>query len=631
MLFMQKPITALVLLLALAACGQPPEQVTEPVSDSQTTQSADSVAQETQSESQRLNSWFDAKYEELLQLSPIQLTFLGRKERNNELDDFSMAGADLQLEWARAAVAEMQREFDYEQLDAETKTSWDIWMYQYEQSERAVQFRNNGLTFEQMNGAQSFLPTFLISFHLIEEAADVEALISRIRESARALDQLLVTAQESSQLGVITPGFALDGVIQQSRNVISGIPFTEGEDSAMWTDAKTDVQALVTAGTLDQLRADELLEQTRVALMEHLGPAYERVIAWAEAEKAKVPEISTGLVSQPNGLAYYNYLLETQTTTTLTADEIHQIGLADVARLRSEMEAVKELAGFSGTLQEFFVMLRETRDDERFYYPNDDAGRQGYIDDATAAIENIKAQLPNYFKTLPQADLVVRRVEAFREQDGAAQHYYPGTPDGSRPGVYYAHLSDMNAMPKSEMEVIAYHEGLPGHHMQISIAQELQGIPMFRTQAGFTAYSEGWGLYSEYLASEMPDTYVNPYSKFGRLMSEMWRAIRLVVDTGLHAEGWTEQQAVDYFAANSSVPLTAIRSEVQRYIVMPGQATSYKIGMNKFLELRAHARAELGDEFDIRDFHDTVLLGGAMPLALLERRVMQWIETVKAQ
>ena len=627
---MRYSMTAFVLLLVLAACGQPAEQATEPASDSQAGQGGDSVAQEAQNESQRLNSWFDAKYEELLQLSPIQLTFLGRKERNNELDDFSMAGADAQLEWARAAVAEMQREFDYEQLDAETKTSWDIWMYQYEQSERAVQFRNNGLTFEQMNGAQSFLPTFLISFHLVEEAADVEALISRIRESARALDQLLVTAQESSQLGVITPGFALDGVIQQSRNVISGVPFTEGEDSALWSDAKTDVQALVTAGALDQLRADELLEQARVALMEDFGPAYERVIAWAEAEKSKVPEVSTGLVSQPNGLAYYNYLLETQTTTSLTADEIHQIGLTDVARLRSEMEAVKELAGFSGTLQEFFVMLRETRDDERFYYPNDDTGRQGYIDDATAAIENIKAQLPNYFRTLPQADLVVRRVEAFREQDGAAQHYYPGTPDGSRPGVYYAHLSDMNAMPKSEMEVIAYHEGLPGHHMQISIAQELQGIPMFRTQAGFTAYSEGWGLYSEYLASEMPDTYVDPYSKFGRLMSEMWRAIRLVVDTGLHAKGWTEQEAVDYFAANSSVPLTAIRSEVQRYIVMPGQATSYKIGMNKFLELRAHARAELGDDFDIRDFHDTVLLGGAMPLALLERRVMQWIDTVKA-
>jgi uncharacterized protein (DUF885 family) len=241
-------MTAFVLLLVLAACGQPAEQVTEPASDSQAGQAGDSMAQAAQSESQRLNSWFDAKYEELLQLSPIQMTFLGRKERNNELDDFSMAGADAQREWARAAVAEMQREFDYEQLDAETKTSWDIWMYQYEQSERAVQFRNNGLTFEQMNGAQSFLPTFLISFHLIEEAADVEALISRIRESARALDQLLETAQESAQLGVITPGFALDGVIQQSRNVISGVPFTEGEDSALWLDAKTDVQALVTAG-----------------------------------------------------------------------------------------------------------------------------------------------------------------------------------------------------------------------------------------------------------------------------------------------------------------------------------------------------------------------------------------------
>src|SRR5690606_18483112 len=200
------------------------------------------------------------------------------------------------------------------------------------------------------------------------------------------------------------------------------------------------------------------------------------------------------LGSQPDGEAYYNFLLSVQTTTDLTADEIHEMGLADVARLRAEMEAVKDLTGFEGSLQEFFVMLRETPNDERFYYPNTDEGRQAYIDDATAAINNIKAVLPDYFATLPKADLVVRRVEPFREQDGAAQHYYPGTPDGSRPGVYYAHLSDMNAMPKSEMEVIAYHEGLPGHHMQISIAQELENIPQFRTQAGFTAYSEGWGL-----------------------------------------------------------------------------------------------------------------------------------------
>ena len=222
-------------------------------------------------------------------------------------------------------------------------------------------------------------------------------------------------------------------------------------------------------------------------------------------------------------------------------------------------------------------------------------------------------------------------MEAFREQDGAAQHYYPGTPDGSRPGIYYAHLSDMNAMPKPELEVIAYHEGLPGHHMQISIAQELTGVPKFRTQAGSTAYAEGWGLYSEWLAKEMPGTYQDPYSEFGRLSSEMWRAIRLVVDTGLHSKGWTEQQAVEYFDANSAVPLTAIKSEVQRYLVMPGQATAYKIGMIRIQELRKKAEAELGDKFDIKGFHDSVLGGGALPLTLLERRVDQWIASQKTK
>jgi uncharacterized protein (DUF885 family) len=224
----------------------------------------------------------------------------------------------------------------------------------------------------------------------------------------------------------------------------------------------------------------------------------------------------------------------------------------------------------------------------------------------------------------------VKRVEAFREQPGAAQHYYPGTPDGSRPGVYYAHLVDMNSMPKTELEVIAYHEGLPGHHMQISIAQELTGVPTFRTQAFDTAYAEGWGLYSEWLAKEMPGTYQTPYSEYGRLMSEMWRAIRLVVDTGMHAKGWTEQQAVDYFRANSSVPDAAIKSEIQRYLVMPGQATAYKVGMIKIQQLRKKAETELGANFDIRGFHDTILGGGAMPMDLLERRVDRWIASKKA-
>ena len=230
---------------------------------------------------------------------------------------------------------------------------------------------------------------------------------------------------------------------------------------------------------------------------------------------------------------------------------------------------------------------------------------------------------------LPKAELVVKRVEAFREQDGAAQHYQTGSTDGSRPGVYYAHLSDMNSMPKFDMESVAYHEGIPGHHLQLSIQRELEGVPEFRKLAGFTSYSEGWGLYAELLAKEMGG-YQDPYKDFGRLNAEIWRAVRLVVDTGIHAKGWTEQQAVDYFTENSSISAGQIRAEVRRYIVMPGQATSYKIGMLKILELRERARSELGDQFDIREFHDTVLGGGALPLSILERVVDEWIAKTKS-
>ncbi|MEX1196527.1 MAG: DUF885 domain-containing protein [Pseudohongiellaceae bacterium] len=609
---MNRTIVSLLLLLALAACGESDA----PRTDTQT----------AQTESEQLNAWFDEQYEEQLQFSPIEMTFLGRKDRYDEIDDYTVAAEERELEWMRQSIEEMEQEFDYEKLGDEARTSWDIWQYQYEQAKHRAEYRYNGFTFDQMNGAQSFLPTFLISFHEVDEAADLEAYIARIGEAGRAIRELIERAVESANRGVVMPEFAIDGVIRQAEDVITGEPFTSnGEDSALWADLRMEANTLVDAGELDAERAAELLAEGESMLVDRFEPAYRDLIAWAESERSKVPDVSTGLVSQPDGEDYYRFRLANQTTTDLSADEIHEMGLADVHRLRGEMQDVMRQTGFEGSLDEFFEMLRETRDDERIYYPDTDEGRQAYIDDATEAIENIKERLPDYFAILPQADLVVRRVEPFREQDGAAQHYYAGTPDGSRPGIYYAHLSDMTAMPKTELEVIAYHEGLPGHHMQISIAQELENLPRFRTQAGFTAYSEGWGLYAERLASEMPDTYTNPFSEFGRLTSEMWRAIRLVVDTGLHDRGWTEQEAVDYFAENASVPLAAIRSEVQRYIVLPGQATSYKVGMNRILALREQARETLGEDFDIRGFHDAVLLGGAMPLPMLEQRVERWI------
>ena len=576
-----------------------------------------------------INEWFDARYEEELQFSPINLTFLGRKERNDELGSFSYDAFAKELAWKKQTVEELKRLYDYQSLSPAEQVSYDIWVYQYERMAESEQFFYSGLTFDQMNGIQSFVPTFLINFHRVENADDLRAYIARINDVAPRMREALDIATKSSSGGTITPAFALDGVIEQTQAVITGAPFNANaaEDSDIWADIKQEANTLVESDAMTQETADALLAEAKEALTKQFQPAYESIVEWAENEKDKAPKISTGIGDQPNGAAYYKHRLATQTTTDLTADEIHQIGLDEIARLRNDMLAIMQEVKFDGDLAAFF---NHVRDGEWNYYPDTDAGREAYITDATAAIDNIKSKLPEFFGLLPKADLVVKRVEAFRERDGAAQHYYPGTPDGSRPGIYYAHLSDMAAMPKNQLEVIAYHEGLPGHHMQISIAQELEDVPQFRTQAGFTAYSEGWGLYSEVLAREIPGTYIDPYNRFGQLTSEIWRAIRLVVDTGLHAKGWTEQQAIDYFMQNSPEPLESVTSEIQRYIVMPGQATSYKIGMLKIQELREKAQASLGAKFDIRAFHDTVLGGGALPLPVLERVVDQWIESVKA-
>ncbi|MDQ3205223.1 MAG: DUF885 domain-containing protein [Pseudomonadota bacterium] len=575
----------------------------------------------------RLNEWFERKYEQQLKFSPMGLTMLGRKDLYSQLDDMSREAAEKQLAWQVAAVEEMKSTFDYNALGAEAKLSWDLFEYQLAAARAADRFADHRYPFEQMGGAQAFLPTFLINFHKVDDESDYEAYVSRLREVPRGFGQLMDQVKRSAEMGIRPPRFAHEGVIEQAGKVVTGAPFTAGADSALWADAQAKADALVKAGKIDAARAQELKDAARAALVEAVQPAFADVIAWYRADLPNAAVNPTGVgTTHPNGRAFYEERLRASTTTDLTADQVHQIGLDEVARIRGEMEALKERVGFEGDLQAFFQFIRT---DPQFKYPDTDAGRQAYIDDATAAIATIKKQLPNYFGLLPKADIVVKRVEPFREVAGAAQHYYPSTPDGSRPGVYYAHLSDMDAMPKPELEVIAYHEGLPGHHMQIAIAQELEGVPEFRKQAGFTAYAEGWGLYSEWLAREIPGTYTDPYSEYGRLTSEMWRAIRLVVDTGLHAKGWTQDQAVAYMSQNSSIPLPAVEAEVRRYITWPGQATAYKIGMIRIQELRARAEKELGDDFDIRGFHDAVLGGGAMPLTLLERRVEQWIQDQK--
>jgi len=578
------------------------------------------------SETERLNAWFEEQFEQQLAFSPIQQTVLGRKTAYDQIDQFSDQAAARQLAWQMASVEELHTNFNYDVLTPDAKISYDLWVYTAERAEQAAKFRDQTYVLHQHNGLQSFFPTFLINTHRVNEPADMEAYIVRIGGIATALDQLLVRAKANAAKGTRPPRFSYEGVISQSRNIISGAPFEEDKPpSALYADMLGKIEALEAAGEIDAERAGALRKASATALTEMLAPAYANIIAWYQSDIENADANAKGASTLPNGEAYYNHRLWVNTTTDLTADEIHDIGLSEVARIRAEMEEIKTKVGFSGTLGEFFTFVR---DDDQFYFSNDDEGAQNYIDAAAAHIEALESKLPDFFGILPKADLEVRRVEAFRERPGAAQHYRAGTPDGSRPGIYYAHLSDMRSMSIPSLEVIAYHEGLPGHHMQVSIAQELEGVPTFRTQARFTAYSEGWGLYSELLAKEM-GAYEDPYSDFGRLTTEIWRAIRLVVDTGLHAKGWSEEDARQYFYDNSPIPEGAVKSEVRRYLVNPGQATAYKIGMLKIIELRKKAEAALGDRFDIRGFHDTVLGGGAVPLHIMEQRIDQWVASVE--
>jgi uncharacterized protein (DUF885 family) len=614
MMPMNRFLTVLLSAASLVACSPQPS-LSPPPHEATLTQ---------KSETQRLNAWFEEQFEKQLAFSPIQQTRLGRKTAYDQIDDFSITAADRQLAWQRASVEEMKARFDYDVLTPDAKISYDLWAYTADRAARNANFRTQSYALHQHNGLQSFFPTFLINTHKVDTVGDMEAYIVRIGGVATALDQLLLRAQDNAKAGTRPPRFAYEGVITQSRNIISGAPFEENKaPSALYNDMLGKIDALEADGAIDTVRAEDLRRASANALTEMLEPSYQAIIDWFEADIENSDSNARGAGTLLDGEAYYNHRLWVNTTTDLTADEIHQIGLSEVARIRAEMDTIKDEVGFDGTLAEFFTFVRE---DDQFYFSNDDAGAQNYIDAAAAHIAQLETRLPEFFGILPKAALEVRRVEPFRERPGAAQHYRAGTPDGSRPGIYYAHLSDMRAMSIPSLEVIAYHEGLPGHHMQISIAQELEGIPTFRTQTRFTVYSEGWGLYSEWLAKEM-GAYEDPYSDFGRLTTEIWRAIRLVVDTGMHAKGWSEDEARQYFYDNSPIPEGAVKSEVRRYLVNPGQATAYKIGMLKIIELRKKAEADLGDAFDIRGFHDTVLGGGAIPLHILEARVDQWVAT----
>jgi uncharacterized protein (DUF885 family) len=573
-----------------------------------------------QTEDARLAAFFEQAWQARIALSPQQMTSLGLKTDYDKLDDTTDAAADRSLALAESQLAAMKAQFDPATVNADSRMSMRLFEYGVAQARLSNRWRDWGYQFAANGNPTTSLPIFLINNHRVSSVSDAEAYVSRLRASERVMDEIAAELRDRASKGIISPNFVFEPSITNTRNIITGAPFDDGADNPVWADFQRKVGALDT----DQATKDRLLAEGRAALTGEWKRGYETVLtALAEVQQqaAVMPDRDGGVWRLPDGEAYYNARLQLSTTTDLTADQIHQIGLEEVARLQGEMQAIMTQVGFTGTLQEFFTLLKT---DPRFQYPNTPEGKAQYLTDARAFIAQVMAAAPRWFSDLPEAALEVRAVEAWREATASIAFYNAPAPDGSRPGIYYVNLSDMTQVLKPQIEGISYHEGAPGHHFQIAYAQEMQGLPSFRRFGGYGAYAEGWGLYAEQLGKEM-GFYQDPYSDFGRLSTELWRAVRLVTDTGLHAKRWSREQAMDYFRQNSLLSERDIGKEVERYITSPGQATSYKIGELKIMELRRRARTALGDRFSIRDFHAVVLGSGSVPLDVLEDQVDAWI------
>jgi len=584
--------------------------------ESSTNQSSET---DTTAESNKAKEYFDAYFEDVLKDSPEYQTYLGIKTDYGKWDDMSPDADDKDLKRNEKYLQLIKDSVNVDVLDKSTALSYKLFKQMLEEDIEDYKFRYHDYPVNQMFGAQSRKPAFLINMHRIDSISDAEAYISRLNGFDEMFSQLIASLKVREEKGILPPKFVFDKVIEDSKNILTGEPFDEsGEASALLADFKSKVDKMEIPDE-DKIN---LVDKAKGALLTSLKTAYTSLIAFVEEQKQRATT-EDGAWKFPEGEAFYNNALKRTTTTDLTADEIHQIGLKEVERIHSEMNAIKEKTGFEGTLQEFFEFMKT---DKQFYYPDTEEGKEEYLTKAVQIIDSMKTRLNELFIVKPKADIMVKAVEPFREKSAGKAFYQRPAPDGSRPGIYYANLYDMEGMPTYQMEALAYHEGIPGHHMQLAIQQELEDLPRFRKFGGYTAYTEGWGLYSELIPKEM-GFYSDPYSDFGRLAMELWRACRLVVDTGIHAKKWTREEGIDYYVKNTPNAESDAVKMVERHIVMPSQATAYKIGMNKILELREIAKEKLRDKFDIKEYHEVVLSNGAVPLNILKEMVNEWIES----
>ncbi|MCC6138949.1 MAG: DUF885 domain-containing protein [Bdellovibrionaceae bacterium] len=581
---------------------------------------ASKTPQDAELATKKFNAFLDASFDEFMSYSPEGLAYFGKKEQYNKLNDYTEEFDLKMLEITKKKLKELKK-FDRSDLDAQAQLSYDLYKKDLEKGIEEFQWKDYGYSVNQQGGVHTDLPTFMINIHKVDSEKDLQDYIARLKEFKRVFAEVGDQVLRSKGVGIVPPKFVFPYIYESSKKVLSGKPFDKSKnDSPIFADFKSKLKKL----KLDVKKNKEYTAQAEAALKGEVAQAYDGLVTVIEqVEKAATTD--DGAWKFPRGDEFYAIRLKRYTTTEMTADQIHEVGLQNVARLRGEMEAIQKKLKVKGSLSEFFAQMRK---DPQQYFPNSESGRNSYIKLAQGYLDNVNKKVPEYFRLIPKTPMDIKAVEKFREASSGKAFYNEPSDDGARPGTYYVNLADMRNVPKFEAEALLYHEGIPGHHFQIALGIELRNLPKYRRYKGYTAFVEGWGLYTERLAKDMGG-YKDDYSELGRLSMEMTRACRLVVDTGIHSKKWTREKAISFFNDNLPVAPDAQKEQIERYIIWPGQATAYMIGMLKILELRAQAQQKLGNNFDYRDFHDVVLENGAVPLDVLETNVKKYIKGKK--
>ena len=516
--------------------------------------------------------------------------------------------------------------FDRALLTRQDQITYDILMDQYQSGLALRRFDwlppdQSTYPISPMFGAQVTLPNFMETTHVVSNDKTARNYVARLQAMGSKLDGITAEMQRQARAGVVLP----PALLERSLTVIHDTVALPPEDNALLT---TFVARMGAVKSLDAARRQALAQQAITALKTGVYPAYARMTAALVALQPAAAGQGAGVGRLPDGAAYYATMLRQQTTTDYTPEQVHALGLAEVARITAEMDALLRAQGLTdGSVASRMAALGK---DRRFLFANDDDGRRQALARFQQILDEVSARMPEYFRTQPAKRLTVERVPEALEKGSSGAYYQQASMDGSRPGIFFANLRDMSELPQWDMKTLAYHEGIPGHHFQISIALGLKDLPLIRQQTLYTAYAEGWALYAEQFAAEIGMYKDDPWGDLGRLQLELLRAARLVVDTGLHALGWSREQAIDYMVNTTGIAVGDVISEVERYMAAPGQACAYKVGELKILALREKARAALGARFSLRDFHGVILENGGMPLTLLEQLVDEWIARVRA-